>query len=111
MGSTIVEYPVKILKDLLAYAHTFERCEDYREDMALSEPSSSSRNPFRQKGACHPVEKALIKAKAAAYENDISKLKKQRAIVLEYLEPQYQCIVSAAREMVEEIKQLKIDDG
>ncbi len=67
-------------------------------------------NPFKGKHT-HPIEAALMRAKLVSGKEDLVEFKNQRAIILEYLENQYQCISSAAIRLVDFVKEEKFHDG
>ncbi|KAF8859643.1 hypothetical protein BDZ45DRAFT_354042 [Acephala macrosclerotiorum] len=62
--------------------------------LSLDRRARSTLNLFKTRTP-HPVEHALELAKYASDENDAEEFKKQRKIILEFLEPQYQRIMEA----------------
>jgi hypothetical protein len=113
-----VEIGSEIYSYLLSYAGSFERYTPYRVEMGFRSSYSLSddyeesidrrycrlrlTNPFRRVFTgdplhfSHPVEKALEWVKYETEFEDNVKFKEKRAEVLEYLEPQYQCIMTAS---------------
>jgi hypothetical protein len=72
--------------------------------------SSLVPNPFYASEA-HPVEYALGEAKQAAATYDVTEFKNQRALVLEYLESQYQALILTDAKLTEYIKEAKRKEG
>ena len=101
-----IQHLFKMLRNLVVYAQSFERCEQYRRDMNPTYGIASCllsgahsfpeiENPF-MRGPIHPVENALLIASKACDDDDIEAFKPARKLVIEYLEPQYQRIAVAA---------------
>lgn len=101
--------------ELLAYAQTFERSNEFRSEMVperggqpagptraldtenfqLPTSERNDRNPFKFVAAPHTVEKGLESAKRAAGYNDRETFNTHGKTVLDYLEPQYRRIAAA----------------
>ena len=67
------------------------------------------RNPFKDTFT-HPVEEALTRAKLASDIADIEGFKEERKFIVEYLEPQFQRLLTAESQTVEFIKYEKRPD-
>ncbi|KAA8568599.1 hypothetical protein MFRU_012g01430 [Monilinia fructicola] len=116
-GNSEVERIEEMYKSLLVYAQAFERIEEFKLDMDIDDQEIKdsnfditeyctkffmSSNPFKYSN--HPVEVKVSAAKAAMMGEDMEKLKLNRSIVIRYLEPQYQAIEAAFKNLVEFIK-------
>jgi hypothetical protein len=111
----------KMHQRLTEYAQTFERCLLYKQQMVFSMDrnfigsmnwtnwTGQPKSPYVQGG--HPLEKGLHDATEASYFNRLDVFKQKRAIVLDYLEPQYQKIVAATLALTEFIKEKKKKGG
>jgi hypothetical protein len=109
------------LKD---YAQAFERYLPFKDDMDLlgnekivtegldidTFYESPIPNPFKA-DSVHPVESALLYAKGCSYRDALRLFKKFRRHALEYLEPQWEELDSAATSMNLFIKEEKRDGG
>jgi hypothetical protein len=118
---------------MLSYCRSFERYTPYRAEMGLQSGESMReddvgsierryyrlelQNPFKQWFAhdpfhyLHPFEEALDSARNASELEDIVKFKEKRAEALEYLEPQYQRIMTALTNIREYIHKQKRSGG
>ncbi|PVH73864.1 hypothetical protein DL98DRAFT_606106 [Cadophora sp. DSE1049] len=121
-----VEHCFEMYHVFLEYAQAFERYQPFRVGKGLGRrlPGSHSRygyrafgygsrdiccgrdsspNPFKDQHT-HPVEAALMRARAASDAEDIEAFKNERSFILEYLEPQFRRLLSADSRIVEFIK-------
>ncbi|KAM3152065.1 hypothetical protein ABEW05_007575 [Botrytis cinerea] len=122
-GDSEVETIAEMYKSLLAYAQAFERLKTFQLSMDMNdmneikempdrgfsfEPTKdvaiSDRyiNPF--KASSHPVERAISAAKTSMFQDKIHEFKTNRSILIQYLEPQYQTIEAAFKNLVDYIK-------
>ncbi|KAK6601413.1 hypothetical protein H4I96_06754 [Botrytis cinerea] len=122
-GDSEVETIAEMYKSLLAYAQAFERLKTFQLSMDMNdmndikempdrgysfEPTkdvaTSDRyiNPF--KASSHPVERAISAAKTSMFQDKIHEFKTNRSILIQYLEPQYQTIEAAFKNLVDYIK-------
>ncbi|TEY53577.1 hypothetical protein BOTCAL_0244g00050 [Botryotinia calthae] len=138
-GNSDVKIIEGMYMNLLAYVQNFERIEEFRLDMRrvnaddmdemieknILQPFElensdfdvceigteyfTSSNPFTS--SSHPVESALRAAKFAMVENNLEKFEIHRTKLIHYLEPQYQAIEAASRDLVDFIKNEKRPDG
>jgi len=128
-----VEIGSEMYSRLLSYAGSFERYAPYREEMGFRSSHSLSddyadsidrrycrlrlTNPFRRVftsdpfHCTHPVEKALEWAIYFTGSEDNVRFKEKRAEALEYLEPQYQRIMTASTNIREFIHKQKRSGG
>jgi hypothetical protein len=100
----------KMHQRLTEYAQTFERCLPYKQQMGNVDDfetiwSGPPHSPFVQ--GRHPVEEGLRDAAKASYFNRLDAFNQKRAIVLDYLEPQYQKVVAATLALTNFIKENK----
>lgn len=132
-GNDEVELPFKMLYVLENYAKTFERDEQFKRDMCISEdiypqmtPQDISRlrqNPFwdgsfHERGIVHPFESGIQRARKFSknlYRNhgidSMMLFKKERLKVLEFLERQFGRIRAASDAIVEFVKLQKRQNG
>ncbi|KAI9646030.1 hypothetical protein NHQ30_005468 [Ciborinia camelliae] len=120
-GNSKVEIVEEMYKSLLTYAQTFERIKNFKVDMDIDSEEiehgimyeDSTRfplwNPF--KWTKHPVEATLSAAKVSMMKNKMEELKHNRSVLLRYLEPHYQSIEAASRNLVDFIKLHKQKGG
>ena len=103
-SNTPAELAHEIYRNLLRYAQSFERCEQYRDQIGLETgPGDHNFSLDNRVVACspflyldHPVEYGVHSARLAYRSNDVLAVKKHRADILNFMEPQYKRIVSAA---------------
>ncbi|KAF4617086.1 hypothetical protein G7Y89_g15064 [Cudoniella acicularis] len=122
---TPVDHVFEMYDKLLCYAQAFERHPRFRNDMAsipCRRPAvitfgsrrpnvpSTTLNPY-QFECFHPVESNLHLAKEASNGNEISTFKNYRKEVLQFLEPQYQRIIAASKNLHAFIKREKTGAG
>jgi hypothetical protein len=126
----------KMYQKLLNYAQSFERNDQFRENMEPIWGSGTcyakrkvegaswswrtwnremgglnqSKNPFFLSPA-HPVEEGLLLGNVGSEKNDIELFLNARATVLGYLEPQYQRIANASLQLAEFVKAEKKRGG
>ncbi|KAF7897192.1 hypothetical protein EAF00_005420 [Botryotinia globosa] len=126
-GDSEVETIEEMYTSLRNYAQPFERLEDYKSAMDVShtrnelEPtysfevssnialSGQNINPF--KASCHPVERALSAAKTSMLQDEMDQFKINRSLLIQYLEPEYQSIEAASKNLVDFIKIHKVASG
>ncbi|TGO14195.1 hypothetical protein BTUL_0056g00020 [Botrytis tulipae] len=138
-GNSDVEIIEEMYKNLLTYAQTFERIEEFKLDMKrldagtwyqpseepidlsleaerssfdVSETTTdffTSGNPFMS--SSHPVESKLYLAKIAMRVDNVERFKLHRTKLIRYLEPQYEAIEAASKDLVDFIKIEKRLDG
>ncbi|KAB8296963.1 hypothetical protein EYC80_002369 [Monilinia laxa] len=106
-GDSEVERIDKMYNFLLKYKYemgpnTFKLSEPSTHDWTASNPFESSR---------HPVETTLRAAKFAMMEDSMDVFKATRATIIRYLEPQYQNIKIASKNVAGFIKEQKIKGG
>ncbi|RDL31999.1 uncharacterized protein BP5553_09401 [Venustampulla echinocandica] len=125
MSNEVVELVFDMYRLLIRYSEGFERHPPFKGDMSLNDfgettpfraveyrrhvayDSPFHRGPTPKEAADHPVEYNLFLAQLASDINDVPGFKQRRAIVLEYLEPQYQRICKAASNLIGFIKEEK----
>lgn len=114
-----VELAFELFPPLLKYAQAFETNKYFKEHMVRSEHISDYydggvderyQNSY-QILQNHPVDMALQRAKATTVTNDIESFKKERAFILEYLQPQYERILGASAILNEFVKHEKVSRG
>lgn len=134
-GNDPVEKCFEMFGNLVRYAQAFEKIRRYKQDMdrtkigeqcnfdpdilvvpeveteGLGWYITSSTNPFKMVCQPHPVEAGLRDACSCSDDEDVSGFKTHRAAVVEYLEPQFQCIQAAASHMLEFTKEEKTSGG
>jgi len=130
-GNSKVVHLWKMYESLLAYAQTFERNLDWKEDMnpgygqarkrldppPEAHPAFARKYPeseyrvFKVGQVVHPVEDALEHASFASETGDKEKFKVARQQILKYIEPQYRRIVASSDEIVAFIKVHKKVEG
>jgi len=125
----LVDFPSEMYPRVLSYAQSFERYIPFKlamdlprheVDISPAPPKQCYRpyvrrtlqSPFRDTSLTffensHPVEAALNSAKEACEVEDVDRFKFCRARILEYLEPQYQRIMTASSNLVDFIKRNK----
>ncbi|KAF7930140.1 hypothetical protein BELL_0388g00020 [Botrytis elliptica] len=138
-GNSDVEIIEEMYKNLLAYVRNFERIEEFKVDMGklnlenldqmterpiyqtLGDESSSFdvfetrigvytlSNPFIS--SSHPVESTLHAAKIATKEDNMEAFKLHRSTLIRYLEPQYEAIEAASKDLVDFIKNEQKTEG
>lgn len=123
-GNSEIERIEGMYKNLLSYAQSFERIEEFRMDMSIDEEVFRSNstatieydvgfppsiNPFKSNN--HPVENGLGIAKTAMIEHNIEWFKSRRSVIIQYFEPQYQAIEAASKNIVDFIKFHKTENG
>lgn len=95
------EFPFEMWPPFLSYLQAFEQHHQFQprgpdcEDPEMSMESHFWFVAMRN----HPVEIAVESAAVAAVEDDLAKFKTQRRIAIEYLEPQYQRMTTAWKEL------------
>ncbi|KAN0098364.1 hypothetical protein V8E51_014027 [Hyaloscypha variabilis] len=123
-----VDIASEMYPGLLRYAQSFERYIPFKlaMDLPMTEeftstpgkrcrrgyPERNLPNPFRDTSFAfleksHPLEVALSLAKKASESQDIDRFKFYRGQILDYLEPQYQRVMSASSIVVDFIKDHK----
>ncbi|TGO31914.1 hypothetical protein BHYA_0382g00070 [Botrytis hyacinthi] len=138
-GHSDVEIIEEMYQNLLTYAQTFERIEEFKLDMKrlnvenwyqmseelIDQPLEAERssfdvsetttdfftssNPFMS--SSHPVESTLYAAKIAMKEDNVEGFKLHRTTLIRYLEPQYEAIEAASKDLVDFIKNEKRVNG
>ncbi|KAE8447264.1 hypothetical protein EG329_010958 [Mollisiaceae sp. DMI_Dod_QoI] len=123
-GTSIPRLIFKMFECLLAYAQTFERNPYFQKQMRpewgvrqqvlmrenIRPHGDIVHNPYTH-GPLHLVELGLKWASMAAERDDIDMFLQARNDTLEYLERQYQRIVTASRMISDFAKENKIDGG
>lgn len=126
-GDEPVDYAFSMLPNLIAYAQTFERFLPFKKNMEFlpqvgfdygayelqySEYQEAEyRNPFTggDNSCMHPVEWAL--RTAINHENSTDVFKLHRAVVVEYLEKQFQEVYEMATDIHQFINEEKHSNG
>lgn len=123
-GDSQVENIERMYKTLVAYAQTFERIEEFKDGMDIDDEDSTTdyledpnyhSNHYTPKNlfifSRHPVEVALKSAKLAMIQDMMEDFKLNRSIAIRYLEPQYQRIEIASKNLVDFVKEQKVHFG
>ncbi|TGO44447.1 hypothetical protein BCON_0517g00050 [Botryotinia convoluta] len=138
-GNSDVEIIEEMYKNLLTYVQNFERIEEFKLDMEklnvenldqmteqpiyqtfevesssfdISETSTdffTSSNPFIS--SSHPVESTLCAANISMKEDNVEGFKLHRKTLIRYLEPQYEAIEAASKDLIDFIKNEKRPEG